>query len=270
MGSPYLVPLVGVADHFAPETSCAPDVRYGPVTVSFVNRDERAVRATFERWDALRVCRGEYLPEAFTPSHAPEPGRWPSFFVVQESPWLLERYAYEKEHYANAYGLGVGSSVEEMRTDFDHYLLQFHDEFVEVIAGGIWFELSDLPLVAGEWQPDHPLLDLGPEHVVESFTYKGLSCELRRNPRALPVLRQRALLCAQAVLAFALGLDGRAAKVSFTLSLRERYGRTTCIWRSSLGSEQQRFDRIPSDDELRARFTAYLDEVIERRTQRGL
>ena len=189
---------------------------------------------------------------------------------VQDSPWLRERYDYEKKHYASAYGLGVGSSVEEMLTDFDHYLLKFHDEFVEVIAGGIWFELSDVPLAPGAWQPDHPRLGLGPEHVAESFTYKGVACEVRRSPHPLPVLREKALLCAQPMLAFALKLDGDMAWVAFTLTLREHRGRTTCVWRDSLGAEKRRFDGVPSPEELRASFTAYLDGVVARRQQRGL
>ena len=251
-------------DRFGCSRCADPGVHDGPISA------DKFVRASFERWDALRVCRGEHLPESFNPSPVPPPGRWPSFFIVQESRWLLERYEYEKKHYANAYGLGVGSSVEEMLTDFDHYLLQFHDEFVEVIAGGIWFELGDVPQAAGEWQPGHPKLGLGPEHVAESFTYKGVPCELRRSPHRLPALRQRALLCAQPVLAFALRLDGAVARVAFTLTLRERRGQTTCIWRNLLGAEMRRFDRVPSDDELRSSFTAYLDDVVARRQQRGL
>jgi hypothetical protein len=267
VAAPYLVPLVGVAQEFSPETSCSPDVRYSPATVGFVNRDDEPVRVSFERWDALRVCRGEYLPESFDPT--PEsPGRWPSFFVVHESPWLLERYTYERKHYASAYGFG--GSVDEMRTDFEHYLLQFHDEFVEVIAAGIWFELGDLPQVAGAWQPGHPKSGLGPQHVVASFSHEGILCEVRRSPTPLPALKERALLCAQPVLAFALRLDGDVARVAFMLTLRERHGRTTCVWRDALGVERDRFDRIPSEDELRSRFTAYLDEVVARRQQRGL
>ncbi len=157
-----------------------------------------------------------------------------------------------------------------MLTDFDHYLLQFHDEFVEVIAGGIWFELGDVPQAAGGWQPGHPKLGLGPEHVAESFAYKGVSCELRHSPHPLRALRQRALLCAQPVLASTLRLDGAVARAAFTLTIRERRGHTTCIWRNQLGAEMRRFDRIPSDDELRSGFTAYLDDVVARRQRRGL
>jgi hypothetical protein len=269
MTAPYLVPLPGVADDFHPETSCAPEVLYGPATVNFVNREDKFVRASFERWDALRVCRGEYLPYGFAPTPQPRPGRWPAFFVVRESPWLLERYGYEKKHYSTCYGLGVGGDVEEMVTDFEHYLLQFHDEFVEVIAGGIWFELSDVPLAPDERQPDHPLHGLGPEHVVESFNYQGFPCELRRSTLPLPELKARALLCAQPLLAFAVRLDEREARIAFRLTLRERQGKTICVWRDSLGTETRRFDQMPSEGELRAIFTNYLDEVSRRRKQRG-
>jgi hypothetical protein len=46
MGSPRLVPLLGVADELRPETSCAPEVRYAPTTVAFVNREERFFSST--------------------------------------------------------------------------------------------------------------------------------------------------------------------------------------------------------------------------------
>lgn len=268
MGSPYLVPLVGISGEFTPETSCAPEVRYGPATVAFVNRDERFVRASFDRWDALRVCRGEHLPVAFEPTSATAPGCWPAFFVVQDSSWIQERYAYEKKHYARAYEFG--NSVEEMLTDFEHYVLQFHDEFVEVIAGGIWFEMSDVPLPADKWQRDHPKLGLGSEHVVESFTYRGVPCEVRRSPYPLAVLMERALLCAQPAMAFALRIGDDAPRVAFTLSIREHRGRMVCIWRDSLGAEKRRFNAMPNIDEMRASFVEYVDEVLARRRERGL
>jgi hypothetical protein len=139
-----------------------------------------------------------------------------------------------------------------------------------VIAGGIWLELSDEPLPAGEWQRGHPRLGLGPEHVVDSFAYNGVACEVRRSPEPMPLLKQKALLCAQPIVAFALRLDGdEVASVAFTLSMRERRGRTTCFWRNSLGVELGRFDEMPKLDELRASFVRYVDDVLARRRQRG-
>ena len=109
-----------------------------------------------------------------------------------------------------------------MLTDFDHYVLAFHDEFVEVTAGGIWFERSDHPFVQGEWQPDHPSRDLGPEHRVETFERGGIACEIRRNQMPLDELRRRALLCAQPLVTFQFILRGEAKPhVAYTLSMEE-------------------------------------------------
>lgn len=54
--------------------------------------DERLVRVAFERWDALRVARREYLPYLFEPADSPPADAWPHVFIVDESPWLAERY----------------------------------------------------------------------------------------------------------------------------------------------------------------------------------
>jgi hypothetical protein len=269
MPAPRLVALPVAAD-FHPEVSCGPRIVYDDrPTITFDNRNEQYVRASFERWDALRVCRGEYSPYSFEPPSPPAIGQWPRFFVVENSPWLPDRYAYEKQHYGDAYGFG--GNVDEMLTDFDHYVLSFHDEFVEVIAGGIWFELSDHPFVEDEWQADHPLRDLGPEHRVETFEYSGIACEVRRNQMPLDELRRRALLCAQPLVAFLFRLRGETEHtVAFTLSLRERRGQTTCVLRPWLGGEKARYSSIPAIDELRPIFLGYLDEVIARRRQMGL
>jgi hypothetical protein len=93
----------------------------------------------FDRWDSLRVSRGEYPAYPAGDHHE----RWCALGIVRPSGWLNERYEYEREHYGEAYGFG--DDVTEMLTEFEHYLFKFHDEFVEVIAGGVHFDLADEP-----------------------------------------------------------------------------------------------------------------------------
>lgn len=85
-------------------------------------------RITFEGLDAVRAARGEWLPyDIASPRNA---GDW--VFTVQESPWLTERHHYEIKHY----------SAPLLET-FQHYVFEFHDEFVEAIAEGIWLDAAD-------------------------------------------------------------------------------------------------------------------------------
>ena len=106
----------------------------------FVTEDDKFGRITFEKIDSIKVCRGEYMPYRHDPY---EHGDW--VYQIKNSKWQNERYAYEKENYEDAYEFG--GNVEEMITDFKHYLFSFHDEFVEVIAKGFWFEQSEQKLL---------------------------------------------------------------------------------------------------------------------------
>lgn len=46
----------------------------------------------------------------------------------------------------------------EILTDNSHYIFQFHDQFIEVIANVFWYEVVDECLLNKTLQPGHPLL----------------------------------------------------------------------------------------------------------------
>jgi hypothetical protein len=48
---------------------------------------------------------------------------------------------YENKHYGKSHEFG--GNVNEMLTDLKHYLFSFHDQFMEIIARGFWFEESE-------------------------------------------------------------------------------------------------------------------------------
>src|SRR5689334_3161035 len=94
-----------------------PIVTYGegPASIKLLTEDERWARVTFEKLDSIRICRGEYHPYPIE-RRPGDPIRWVS--EVIPSPWLQERYEYEKTYYGQAYEWT--GDVDEMLRDFSH------------------------------------------------------------------------------------------------------------------------------------------------------
>jgi hypothetical protein len=255
----------GIAVPVLADSVEGPTVTYGdgPASINLMTRDERWARVTFEKLDSLRVSRGEYDPY---PSDWKEgdPLHWVS--IVAPSLWLRERYDYEKRHYGNAYEFG--GDVDEMLRGFSHYVFRFHDQFIEVICSGIWFEVANEPL--GNRGPDscHPLLDLPPSFATESFEAHGIKCQIRRNPRPLDEIIKDAELCSQKLLQFAAELDG-SDSVSWTAALRVRDGRARSVLQSYFGKVEQTFDGVATLEDVRPRVEEWLREVNDRRRQMG-
>ncbi|MEM6791814.1 MAG: hypothetical protein AAF715_30120, partial [Myxococcota bacterium] len=66
--------------------------------------------------------------------------------------------------------------VDEMLTEYSHYLLSFHDEFVEAITRGLWVETSKEALPRDALSAGHPfngLTHLVPDSFLETA---GLRC----------------------------------------------------------------------------------------------
>lgn len=255
----------GIAVPVQADSVAGPVVTYGdgPASINLLTRDELWARVTFEQLDSLRVSRGEYAPY---PSDWKEgdPLHWVS--IVAPSPWLRERYDYEKRHYANAYGFN--GDVDEMLSDFVHYVFSFHDQFVEVLCAGIWFELANAPIGHREPDESHPLLDLPPSFTVESFEASGITCQVRRNPRPLEEILQDAELCSQKLFQFAPELDG-SANVSWTVDVRVRDRKVRSRLKSFFGKVEQTFDGVVGLENVRPRIEQWLREVSERRRQMG-
>ena len=87
--------LRGIAVPVQPDPVEGPLVGYGngPASINLMTRGGRWARVTFEKLDSLRVSRGEYdpYPNAWKEG---DPLHWVS--VVAPSPWLRERYEYER------------------------------------------------------------------------------------------------------------------------------------------------------------------------------
>jgi hypothetical protein len=242
----------------------SPIVNYGGgiSSINFLTSDDRWGRVTFEKLDSIRVSRGEHSPY---PHAASNKGySWVS--IVSDSRWLKERYDYEKRYYGISYEFG--GTVEEMLSDYSHYVFTFHDQFVEVLCSGIWFESADTNLGSREPDSDHPLLKLPESTIAERFQAHGIVCQVRRNPLSMPELENNAKYCSQTLLEIATELDGRVS-TDWTLTLRVRNGENKIALRSYFGKEVEIFKSVPSLGSLRPRIDAWLAEVHERRVKMG-
>lgn len=243
----------------------SPIVQYGGemTAIHFTTDDGRWGRVTFERLDSIKVSRGEYEPFPSAPGHG-KTFHWVT--TISNSAWLCERFEYEKRHYGNAYNFG--GDVNKMLTDFSHYVFSFHDQFVEVLAAGIWFESDDEMLGGREPDPDHPLSGLKHVEPVERFEHAGITCQVRRNPLPMDEIQTRARLCSQPILEVAAELDGRTG-TDWSLTHRVRDGVGITSLRGYFGHPASTFETVPDLQAIRPPINTWLEEVRERRKAMG-
>jgi hypothetical protein len=243
----------------------SPIVQYGGgmTAIHFTTDEGRWGRITFERLDSIRVSRGEYQP---FPSAPGETDSFDWVTTISNSVWLQERYEYERRYYGRAYNFG--GDVDEMVADFSHYVFSFHDEFVEVLAAGIWFESGEAMLGGRDLEPNHPLRGLAYIEPSEKFEKSGITCQVRRNPLSNEALESRAHLCSQTILEVAAELDGRAG-TDWSLTLRIRNGICKTYLRNYFGNQIATFDSIPDLSVIRPPIDKWLGEVRERRQKMG-
>ena len=108
----------GIRIPFHPDSVLSPELFYRsrpPSSIYYLTEADEPVRVTFEGLDAIRVCRGEYVPYPFDDSLKTG---FSSLFIVDNSRWLRERHTYEARHYRGCYEFG--GDVDEMLTTFLH------------------------------------------------------------------------------------------------------------------------------------------------------
>jgi hypothetical protein len=260
------IPVPVIADAVA-----APTVTYGEVlksgaaltSIKFVTQDSGWARVTFERLDSIRVSRGEYDPYPSDWKPGAE-SHWVS--EVVPSPWLLERYEYEKMHYGQAYEFN--GDVDEMLRDFSHYVFSFHDQFVEALSAGFWLERFDESSDNEKVSATHPLRALPRPTRPDLIEAYGMVCEIWPNTRPMDQILEDAKLCSQKLLQFALAVDG-IRNISWTLAVRVRHGKVRSSLRRSIGSVRATFEGVASLEQVRPHVEGWLQEVRERRKRMG-
>jgi hypothetical protein len=239
-----------------------PELVYGegPTALYCLTEEDEHVRITFERLDAIRACRGEYLP--YEDDWTGE--RYPQLFIVENSRWLRERYEYEARHYRDCYEFG--GDVNEMLTDYDHYLFRFHDEFIEAVAAGLWFEKQANRFDGNTLPPDHPSQDLPSSATTDQFAVDDIICQIRTNSKPIEEIVQAAFYCSQPLYHFAMELDG-SAKVSYRLDLRARGGITQSRLQGSMGTPLSTVPGRATLEQARELVEPLVRQVSERRRQ---
>jgi hypothetical protein len=200
------IPVPVIADSVA-----APTVTYSEVlksgrpltSIKFLTENDSWARVTFEHLDSIRVSRGEYDPY---PRDSKPGDQFNGVSEVVSSPWLLERYEYEKRHYDQAYEFN--GDVDEMLRNFSHYVFSFHDQFVEALCSGIWLERLDESSDSEQVCATHPLRDLPRPSMPDVIEAYGLICEIWPNTQPMDQILEDAKLCSQKVFQFALIVDG--------------------------------------------------------------
>jgi hypothetical protein len=243
----------------------SPVVRYGdPFTaIDFVTSDDQFGRITFENLDSIKMSRGEELPFDDDWSRDKDYACWSA--KVENSRWQIERYEYEKRVYGASYEFG--GNVEDMLTDFSHYVFRFHDQFVEAIARGIWFEKSSTTLTDKPLQDGHPFLPL-PETHVEKINAHHLSMRVRLNPKPIQDLIRGAAFCSQKLMEFVLEVEN-SRTVNHTLVLAYRNGKLISCFRGYFGREEKTFDHIATLSDVEPLIKTTMSEVAERRKKMG-
>jgi hypothetical protein len=264
--SPVIARRVGVpltADGVAP-----PRLVYGSLDVaSGAGRDDRYTavyfevagggslgRVTFEGLDAVRAARGETLPYDIAEPRMAD--AW--VFTVEESQWLAERHLYEMQRYSTP-----------LLDTHQHYVFQFHDDFVEAIAAGIWLDAADR---AAPFDPPapHPLAALAPCLPCERFrSASGIEWELRRSARPDSDLIEDSQLCSQRLYQLDLVLDGNSREAA-SIWLRTRNGHITSRFvRPWPSGELARHEGLAQPGDFAEPWEAYLAAVAQRRREMG-
>lgn len=242
-----------------------PTLYCGDLTgIYFQTEDDAHGRITFDKLDSTKLSRGECVPYEFAKGDdapATENGIFPWIFKVRNSLWQAERYDYEKRYYGKSYEFG--GTVEEMILDYSHYVFHFHDEFIEVIARGFWFEKSEMSLWGKPLSPGHPFLPI-PNDIAQSYEKHGIRYHIVTNPIPLPELLSNTRYCAQRLLEIDIELDGSRTR-SWFLQALNRLGKTVFVLNPLFGRSILTKDTMFSIDEIRAIYEKHLFEVAQRR-----
>ncbi|MFU1857341.1 hypothetical protein ACK8HY_10010 [Sphingobacterium sp. NGMCC 1.201703] len=202
-------------------------------SICFETEDEQFGRITIQKMDGIKICRGE-IP----PYHDPrknwedfEPGTW--VYRVENSKWLMERYHYEKKHYGQSYDWG--NSVEEMLTDYSHYYFSFHDEFVEVIAKGFWWEKAEQSLQGKPLSDGHPFLKLQTDFTAELKINDG-RFYIKINPKSHQELNKDVRFCHQTIMEVWARIKGEYYQEG-TVKIKENKGGILSYYQPQFGKE---------------------------------
>jgi len=234
--------------------------------IYFRTEDDTFGRITFNGLDAIKVCRGESMPysnDYFSQTPRKHDDPYPWVWRVENSLWHLERYQYEKEHYGRSYEWG--GDVNEMLTDYSHYHFHFHDQFVDVIASGFWYEKSHENLLGKELPPGHPMLRLQ-EIKVRHFEKHGIKYKVIDNPLSEEELVHNTAFCPQTLYEIHSEYEGKYS-LHWPIKFQRRNDKPTTIVKPIIGKPILVQEGIVPFEKIQAQYEKELAEVAKRRKQ---
>ncbi|WP_158210475.1 hypothetical protein [Myroides phaeus] len=257
---------IGIYIPVSPEYVLTPTVIYADKLsgIYFETDNDKFGRVTFQGLDSIKVSRGEYLPFGQNITSATDEVVW--IYKIINSSWLGERYNYEKKHYGTEYEFG--GNVTEMLTDYSHYIFQFHDQFIEVIAKGFWYEVADECLLNKPLQLGHPFLEL-PKENTSTILVRGLATEVTKTTKSEDEILSDAQLCSQRLIDFSIQI-GDKPKVDNTLSVFMRNGEPVSVLKGYFSATPIEFPGIATLEEARPYIEKYMLEIVNRRQNMGL
>ena len=153
------------------------------------------------------------------------------------------------------------SSINKMRTDCRHFLLTFHDVFIEVIASGLWLETSNESFEGKALSENHPFNTLNKDNVCDIIGYLGTDCEIRRNNTSFDSLSRLAKWCSQTLYEFHL-LPGDERDIPmYSLKVKFRSQKVVYIFTNNLNREILVSDQLPSMQDLQEIVIEDLKEI---------
>ncbi len=237
----------------------SPEVCYvnNSTEICFKTDDKQFGRISFHNLDSIKVSRGEQLPfkDDWT-----EDKEVPWVYVVENSQWLINRHSYEKDVYGGSYEFG--GNVDEMLTDFRHFIFQFHDEFIEVIARGFWLEKDSEKLNGKPLKEQHPLLPLNTNNI-ELLELNTIKCRLLYSEYDLNTLIANSEFCEQKRIEFQTEYNGRYSQ-SYTLVIFRRNGKIFSGLRGFFGNFEFEKEGIATLEEVYPIFEKHTLEISER------
>jgi hypothetical protein len=214
-------------------------------------------RACFDRWDATRLCRGEYSPYPLV-----EPGTWTGIYVVEGSGWLRERFVYEARHYESSYNFG-GMSARCSRSSST-------TSSCSTMNSSRWWQVA-----SGSSARPRPCSPTNSRPIIRSGPVRRSNggSEGRGRNHLSAAARSEADRGGAGGLGavradaggVALELEGEVT-VDQWLGVRTRRGRTVSRWRSSFGHVVATFEGVPEDAAWLPLGRAYAAEVAARRS----
>jgi len=230
--------------------------------IYFQTEDGQFGRITFLNIDSYKISRGEHLPYNFTLKKGED---YPWVYEIENSKWKEERYMYEKKHYGSSYEWS--GNVEEMLSDFKHYLFKFHDEFIEVIAKGFWYEKSKTNLKNKPLQESHPSLAIS-NGIISEMSFENIKYRVVSNQEDKKTLIRNAYFFEQKILEIYIELEQKYT-LFHTLLLQRKSERIYSVLKKPFTKDKVLNEGLVTFEEARNLIEQSIEEVSERRKQMG-